>query len=410
MNPAENIEKLIKKFCQAKKSSVTTSDHMDKKVLGNALAEYKKSNKASSADIKPNIWRIIMKSKMAKFAAAAVIIIAALIGMNQFGGSIDVTSVAWGEIVRNIADVDFLHYYEVTNPKDGFPNIREGWYSSGKMKSRSCGGYSSYGAYQSIDDGKTWSQFDRHNNVTVLAASNTAKYNNIFEVLTDGELSFDYSQFQDKIPTQVGSDFLIYDFEPPAEADWIEKISVTVGRNSLMPIQIKTYYKTEQWYSISQLILFDYEEPPKPIDFFNPPAETKPPHGIGRVVLGGEEVEIGLHDAPGIKKAIVRLHTKFDGPAEDLLIPYRQRYKIEGVPMYFMEITFIIDEGYRSNTMENCPLWIDKGVKAALGKKEIWPDKKHRNIRFTPVLRVTDKEDEFLLELSSWLRIKQPGL
>ena len=416
MNPAENIEKLIKKFCQAKKSSITTSYQMDKKVLCDALAEYTKSNKASSADIKPNIWRIIMKSKMTKFAVAAAIIIAVLIGINQFGGTIDGTSVAWGEIVKRIANVDYLHYYEVTNPKDGFPSIREGWYSEGKLKGRSCGGYGSYGAYQSFDDGKTRSTYDRHNNVTVWGKSEVAKYDNIFEaligfqVLGDGKSSFGFLQFQDKTPTQIGSDFLIYDFDPPAEADWIEKISVTVGRNSLIPIQIKTYFKAEQWYSISHLFLFDYEEPQKPTDFFEPPTETKPPHGIGLVVLGGEEVEIDLPGAPGIEKAIVRLHTKFDGPAEDLLIPYRQRYKIEGVPMYFMEITFIIDEGYRSNTMENCPLWIDRGVKAALGKKEIWPDKKDRNIRFTPVLRATDKEDEFLLELSSWVRIKQPDL
>ena len=114
MNPAENIEKLIKKFCQAKKSSVTTSYQMDKKVLGNALAEYKKSNKASSADIKPNIWRIIMKSKITNFAAAAVIIIAVLIGINHFGGAIDGTSVAWAEVLENINNVRSVVYKEIS--------------------------------------------------------------------------------------------------------------------------------------------------------------------------------------------------------------------------------------------------------------------------------------------------------
>ncbi len=320
------------------------------------------------------------------------------------------TSVAWGEIVRRIADIEYLHYYEVTNSKDGFPSIREGWYSGGKLRSRSCGGYNSYGAYQSFDDGTTWSVFDRHNSVTCVGESSIARYDNIFEAMTDGVLSSNYSQFQNKTPSLIGTDFLIYYFELPAEADWIEKISVTVGRNSLIPIQIKTYFKAEQWYSISHLLLFDYEESPKPVDFFSPPTETKAPHGIGHVVLGDEEVEIELHGAPGIKKAVVRLHTKFDGPAEDLLIPYRERYKIVGGPIYFMEITFIIDEGYRSNTSKNCPLWLDQGVKAALGKEDTWPDGKYRNIRYTPVLRATDKNDEFILELSCWLRTKQPEL
>ena len=44
----------------------------------------------------------IMKSKITKLAAAAVIIIAVLIGINHFGGSIDMTSVAFGEVLGYI--------------------------------------------------------------------------------------------------------------------------------------------------------------------------------------------------------------------------------------------------------------------------------------------------------------------
>lgn len=351
-----------------------------------------------------------MKSKMTKFAAAAVIVVAALIGINQFGGSVDMASVAWGEVVKRIVSVDYLHYYEIENFKDNFPSIREFWYSKGKLRSLSCGGHSSYGAYQSFDNGTRWYVFDRHNNITCIGKSNIAKHNNLFQAMTDGLISFNYSQFENKTPSTISEDFLIYDFEPPAESNWIEKISVTVGRNSLMPIQIKTYYKTKQWYSISHLILFDYEETQKPKEYFNLPESTKPPHGSSCIVLGGEEVEIELHGAPGIKKAIAKLHTKFDGPAEDLLIPYRERYNIMGGPVFFMEITFILDEGYRSNTSKKCPLWIDQGVKAALGKEDTWPDGKYRNIRYTPVLRETENENEFILELSCWLRTKQPDL
>ncbi len=51
------------------------------------------------------IWRIIMKSKITKFAAAAVIIIAALIGINQFGGSVDMAGVAWADVLEQISKV-----------------------------------------------------------------------------------------------------------------------------------------------------------------------------------------------------------------------------------------------------------------------------------------------------------------
>ncbi len=47
-----------------------------------------------------SIWRIIMKNKITKLAVAAVIIVAALIGINQFGGSIDGASVAWAGAVE----------------------------------------------------------------------------------------------------------------------------------------------------------------------------------------------------------------------------------------------------------------------------------------------------------------------
>ena len=46
--------------------------------------------------------RIIMKSKITKFAAAAVIIIAVLIGIHYSGGSIDGASVAWADVMEQI--------------------------------------------------------------------------------------------------------------------------------------------------------------------------------------------------------------------------------------------------------------------------------------------------------------------
>jgi hypothetical protein len=346
----------------------------------------------------------IMKSSITKLAAAAVVIIAVILIINHISGSPDGVSVAWANITRRLNDVDHVHFYEVTNNENSFPSVREGWYAHGKIRSRSCGGYSSYGEYQSFDDGKMFRFFDRHNNVTAIGESELSKYKTFFEAITDGILSLDFSQFSNKTPEFVSSDFLVYDFEPPKESNWIEKISVTVGRNSLMPIQIKTHFIVEKWYCVSHLLLFDYEEPEKPEEFFDPPTETRPPHGIGRVVLGGGPVEIEV-SSTGIKKAIVRLHEKFDGPAKDILIPYRDRYKMVGTPVYFMEVSFIIDEGYRSITAKRCPLWPNQGVKAALGGDN-WPDGKQRNIRYTPVLKPTNKENEFILELSCWLRTR----
>ena len=93
MRPAENIEKLIKNL------SDTTSGRMDERVLRDVLRTLDESEEASALS-QPKIRRIIMKSPIAKFAAAAVIVIAVLVGISQLGGS--AASVTWGEVVRNV--------------------------------------------------------------------------------------------------------------------------------------------------------------------------------------------------------------------------------------------------------------------------------------------------------------------
>jgi len=92
MRPADNINELIKGL------HLKASADLDRKVhddISNALA---KSKKTASAHSEPNIWRIIMKSKMIKLATAAAIIVAALVGVHQFGRSVE--SIAFADIVE----------------------------------------------------------------------------------------------------------------------------------------------------------------------------------------------------------------------------------------------------------------------------------------------------------------------
>ena len=110
MKAAGNIEKLIKKFCAKEKLCVKTSDEMDKRILDDALVAYKKSKKKTSAPTEPNIWRIIMKSRITKLAAAAMIIIAILISIYEFGGSIDGAGIAWADVVQRV-EQSYNEYY-----------------------------------------------------------------------------------------------------------------------------------------------------------------------------------------------------------------------------------------------------------------------------------------------------------
>ena len=89
---SNEIERLVGKI-RFRPSTAT-----DERIIARVNAVLDKSTKAKSANLKPNIWRTIMKTKITTFAAAAVLIIAVLIGINEFGGS----SIAFGDILENI--------------------------------------------------------------------------------------------------------------------------------------------------------------------------------------------------------------------------------------------------------------------------------------------------------------------
>ena len=99
MKPAKNIEKHIKNI-YVENLPATTSAELNERVLGNLMETFEESKKKKSSAIQPNIWRIIMKSRITKFVAAAVIIIAVLIGIHHFGSPIE--SVTWAGVVKQI--------------------------------------------------------------------------------------------------------------------------------------------------------------------------------------------------------------------------------------------------------------------------------------------------------------------
>ena len=86
MRPAENIEKFIKRV------RFKASTQMHERTLKDALKAQEQSRKTKSAEIGPNIWRIIVKSRITKLTATAAIIVIAVLAINHFTS----TSVVYG--------------------------------------------------------------------------------------------------------------------------------------------------------------------------------------------------------------------------------------------------------------------------------------------------------------------------
>ncbi len=103
MSSEEKIRKLFAK------SGLTVNSKIDDRIINDVLTELDKSEKTQSVSSEPNIWRIIMKSKITKLAAAAMIIVAIIIGFNQFRGSIDLATIAFADISEAMKNAPWMH-------------------------------------------------------------------------------------------------------------------------------------------------------------------------------------------------------------------------------------------------------------------------------------------------------------
>jgi len=121
MRPAENIKKLIKN------APIKTNPAVNEAVLKDLLNELNKSEKKPSAALQPNIWKIIMKSRITQLTTAAVIIIAVIVGINQFGGPVDITTIAFADITEAMNNVPWMHIVS-RGVERGVTGVGEQWF------------------------------------------------------------------------------------------------------------------------------------------------------------------------------------------------------------------------------------------------------------------------------------------
>ena len=102
MKPEDKIKELINK------SDVQITSETDKRILGGALEHLEKLKQKKSAANQPNLWRIIMKTRITKLAAAAVLIIVVILGFNFIGGPY-MAGVAFAEVREAVRNVPWMH-------------------------------------------------------------------------------------------------------------------------------------------------------------------------------------------------------------------------------------------------------------------------------------------------------------
>jgi len=126
MRPTEDIKRLIKKLHN------TTSAQMDERVLTDVLRALEESEK-KSAQTRPNIRRIIMKSPITKLAAAAVIIVGVLLSVT-FWDKTTPTAYALGQTVEASHSVRYLHVRNSFASQEGPMEFWVKFDSSGQLQ------------------------------------------------------------------------------------------------------------------------------------------------------------------------------------------------------------------------------------------------------------------------------------
>ncbi len=117
MNSAEKIKKLINK------SEIQISSQMDKRILGDAFERMDELRQDRQAGTGVNIWRIIMKTKITKMAAAAVIIVAVLIAIHQMAGN--GASAVYASVVEQLQNARTMTYSLITQMNiENVPTVR----------------------------------------------------------------------------------------------------------------------------------------------------------------------------------------------------------------------------------------------------------------------------------------------
>jgi hypothetical protein len=112
MKPERDIQQFFRK------AAADTEPGMDEKILAKVLAAHETASSTGSIPNRPNVRSTIMRSPITKFAIAAAVVVAVLIGISQLGGSS--TGVVWADVAKKVQTCRGVIYRERTLDLKGF--------------------------------------------------------------------------------------------------------------------------------------------------------------------------------------------------------------------------------------------------------------------------------------------------
>ena len=127
--PENIIEKFLKKFYMSEQASLKSNSEKNKQVVEDALSAYRRTLNKRPAVVKQNAWRLIMKTKIRKLAAAVVIIMAVIMLITYLGnGTLDIATAAFAQMTEAMKKMPWMHMITEIRDRPSFES-GEYWFS-----------------------------------------------------------------------------------------------------------------------------------------------------------------------------------------------------------------------------------------------------------------------------------------
>lgn len=265
MKPPGNPEKY------AKEATIHTNREVSDRVLKKMHEAYESSASLHSAGSRPGYWDLVFGNRLSRFAAAAVILLAALTLIGEFGRLLPGGGVAWAEVTRRFQSVPFFNAtIYMKEDATAEPRQMELWMSrDGRARVR-VGTQVIFGRRGRVTDA-----FDVKSRATVepddgvafflrkLGETEEFSLDAVIRVMFGGEM-------QDVTPlvnpdAVISQDVVVFDVDLPGTPEWVR---IWALRESRLPVRI-TVWNPRDGASTDAILSYSREQQD---EFFDPNA------------------------------------------------------------------------------------------------------------------------------------------
>jgi len=256
MRSPEETERLIRD------AAVNADEARDASVLGKMREAYAGSAPVVSTR-RPDYWGLVFESRLARFAAVAVILLSLIIIVGQFGAFIAAGNVAWADVTQQFQTVPFF-YASIYVKRDAlsWPLHCELWMSKGGNARVHVNSQVVFGR-----DGRVTRAFDigqRREVEADLAAADIIR-----KLATPGEFSLETliqcisaGKLVDITPAMdahaaIGEDLVVFHAKLAADPGWARIYAL---RESRLPVGLRMW-QVADGFTLDALITYP-EEPP----------------------------------------------------------------------------------------------------------------------------------------------------